>query len=109
MSLGSLRDKLRHGWHQLHGYYASKGSRFYRFFPTARQFLRQRLDFVLGHFCHKIEHYSLDNRDMVFFVPFLLKILQYWVGDFTAFFAVRCIPKRSSGPLFRACGLCLLL
>jgi len=38
----SLRDMLPHGWHQLHGYYTSKASRFYHIFPFARQFLRQR-------------------------------------------------------------------
>jgi hypothetical protein len=39
VTLWSLRVMLRHGWHQLHGYYTSKGSRFHGCFPTARQFL----------------------------------------------------------------------
>jgi len=58
----------------------------------------------VGNLYHKIYYYSFDNGDMIFFVSFLLKMLLYGVGGFTAFFVLLCIPKHSSSSLFRSGG-----
>jgi len=59
---------------------------------------------VLGHFYHKIYYYPFDNGDTILFFSFLLKNLLWWVAGFTAFFALRGIPKRRSVSLLRVGG-----